>query len=174
MARQNAQLARDGSDARTTATPAAPRMRLVGWEAPAGAKGSERRQHRRHDLEPKGIPVERVDGAQDGSRRTRQSLGRIVDLSAGGVRIRTEQPDIQPDHQIRVRLELPSYAGICPFVDKSGRELQPKREWVGWMTVARVSKTGERQFDVAGQLMDMEEVDRGMLGLYLSTQPMAA
>jgi hypothetical protein len=28
--------------------------------------------------------------------------------------------------------------------------------------------------DVAGKLVDMDDLDRGMLGLYLSTQPIAA
>ena len=66
------------------------------------------------------------------------------------------------------------YAGICPFIDSSDKQLQPKREWVGWMAVARVSKIDEKNVDVAGRLVDMDEMDRGMLGLYLSTQPLAA
>ncbi len=101
-------------------------------------------------------------------------LGQIVDLSAGGVRIRTDRTDVRPDHQIRVRLELPAYAGICPFVDTTSGQPQPNREWDGWMTVARVQPLGDDQLDVAGRLVDMDEMDRGMLGLYLSTQPLAA
>jgi hypothetical protein len=132
--------------------------------------GPERRQHRRHDLDHRGIPVDRWDGTRRGS----QPFGQIVDLSAGGVRIRTSHRNIRPDNQIRVRLELPEYAGISPFIDRSGESLRPKREWVGWMTVSRVQKVDERHVDVAGRLVDMEEMDRGMLGLYLSTQPMAA
>jgi hypothetical protein len=131
---------------------------------------SERRRHRRHDLEQQGIAVDRWDGA----RRARQPFGRIVDLSAGGVRIRTAEVDIRPDNQIRVRIELPPYAGICPFVDTTGNSPEPARQWTGWMAVSRVQKIGEKQYDVAGSLVDMEELDRGMLGLYLSTQPMAA
>lgn len=131
---------------------------------------SERRQHRRHDLEQQGIAVDRWDGA----RRARQPFGRIVDLSAGGVRIRTTEADIRPDNQIRVRLELPPYAGICPFVDTTGNSPEPARQWTGWMAVSRVQRIGDKQYDVAGSLVDMEELDRGMLGLYLSTQPMAA
>lgn len=137
------------------------RMKLVG--------GAERRQFRRHDLEPQGISVDRVDPA----RRGRETLGQIVDLSASGVRIRTTS-QLMPDHQVRVRLELPAYAGICPFVDTQAAQPKPKREWTGWLTVARVQPAEGNQFDVAGRLVDMEEMDRGMLSLYLSTQPLAA
>jgi hypothetical protein len=148
------------------------------YQAKANAKfdvaiepnGAERREHRRHDMEQQGIPIDRWDG----SRRIGKEFGQIVDLSAGGVRIRTEQTTIRPDQQVRVRIELPVYAGICPFIDASNKELQPKREWVGWMAVARVNKVDEKRVDVAGRLVDMDEMDRGMLGLYLSTQPLAA
>ena len=132
--------------------------------------GAERRQHRRHDLEQQGIPIDRWDGA----RRVGQAFGQIVDLSAGGVRIRTEQTSIRADQQVRVRIELPVYAGICPFIEATDKHLAPKREWVGWMAVARVSKVDEKRVDGAGRLVDMDEMDRGMLGLYLSTQPLAA
>lgn len=131
-------------------------------------KGAERRRHRRHDMEQQAIAVERWDGSGKA-----EPLGRIVDLSAGGVRVRTRQSAIRPDNQIRVRLELPAYAGICPFIDTSASQPRPKREWVGWMAVARVEQAGE-EYEVAGSLIDMEDLDRGMLGLYLSTQPLAA
>ena len=115
------------------------------------APAEERREHRRHDLEQQGIAVERYDGSrQSGDDRF---LGRLVDISAGGVRIRTKQADVKPDHQIRVRLELPAYAGICPFVDTSGGQPQPKREWVGWMTVARVQPIGDNQFDASMRIV---------------------
>ena len=104
----------------------------------------------------------------------REVLGSIVDISAGGVRVRTRDANLRPDHQIRVRLELPAYAGISPFVDTTSNNPQPKREWVGWMTVSRVQRIGDQTFEVSGRLVDMEELDRGMLGLYLSTQPLAA
>ena len=133
-------------------------------------EGAERRVHRRHDLEQQGISIDRWDG----SRRSGKNFGQIVDLSAGGVRIRTEQTNIRADQQVRVRIELPVYAGICPFIDSSENKVQPKREWVGWMAVARVNKIDEKSVDVAGRLVDMDEMDRGMLGLYLSTQPLAA
>jgi len=131
--------------------------------------GAERRQHRRHDLEQQSLPIDRWDGA----RRVGKAFGQIVDLSAGGVRIRTEAKDIRADHQIRVRLELPEFAGISPFIDNA-EGLKPKREWVGWMAVTRVAPADDGRVDVAGKLVDMDEMDRGMLGLYLSTQPLAA
>jgi hypothetical protein len=136
----------------------------------SSAKGSERRRHRRHDLEPQGIAVERWDGA----RKKTEPFGKLVDISAGGVRIRTKQTAVRADNQIRVRLQLPTYAGICPFVDTSAGQPQPKAEWVGWMAVARVKQVTGQEYEVCGSLVDMEELDRGMLGLYLSTQPLAA
>jgi hypothetical protein len=141
-------------------------MRIAG-----DSGGSERRQFRRHDLEPQAISVERFNANRNSKREV---LGDIVDISAGGVRVRTRDAHLKPDHQIRVRLELPAYAGISPFVDTTSNEPQPKREWVGWMTVSRVQRTGDQTFEIGGRLVDMEELDRGMLGLYLSTQPLAA
>jgi hypothetical protein len=132
--------------------------------------GAERREFRRHDLEQQGLTIDRWDG----SRRSGKLLGQIVDLSAGGVRIRSERTDVRADQQVRVRIELPTYAGISPFIDRSHNAAAPKREWVGWMAVARVMKLDEKTVDVAGRLVDMDEMDRGMLGLYLSTQPLAA
>ncbi len=135
------------------------------------ANGAERREYRRHDIEQQGIAVDRWDGA----KRSPKEFGRLVDLSAGGVRIRTKQTNVKADGQIRLRLELPAYAGICPFVDTSGSAPQPTREWVGWLSVARVLPVAEKgEVEVAGRLVDMDEMDRGMLGLYLSTQPLAA
>jgi hypothetical protein len=130
----------------------------------------ERRQYRRHDLEQQSIGVDRWDG----SRRQSKVLGQLVDLSAGGVRIRTTEKNLRADHQIRVRLELPDYAGISPFIDRESETPQPRREWVGWMTVTRICHLDEKTSEVAGRLVDMDEMDRGMLGLYLSTQPLAA
>jgi hypothetical protein len=139
--------------------------------ATATAAGSrERRQHRRHDMAQQEIAVDRWDN----KRRVGQAFGQIVDLSAGGVRIRTADAGIRPDGQIRLRIELPDYAGISPFIDSSAGQLQPKREWIGWMAVTRVTRIDSGRVDIAGQLIDMDEIDRGMLGLYLSTQPLAA
>lgn len=131
---------------------------------------SERRRHRRHDLERQEILVERWDGA----RQTSQPFGKLIDISASGVKLRSKKPGVRNDNQIRVRLELPDYAGICPFIDTTSDEPRPKREWTGWMSISRVQKTTSGEYDVAGTLIDMEEMDRGMLSLYLSTQPLAA
>src|SRR5580704_10126258 len=95
---------------------------------------ADRRVHRRHDLDMQGIPVDRWDG----NRRVGKPFGQIVDLSAGGVRIRTSHKNLKADAQIRLRLELPDYAGISPFIDASGTKPEPKREWVGWMAISRV------------------------------------
>ena len=142
---------------------------LVMPRATAGVAARDRRQHRRHDLEQQGIAVERFDG-----RRGADVIGRIVDISAGGVRIRTSQRGLRADHQVRVRLELPPFAGISPFIDTATGRPEPKQEWVGWMAVCRVIQTEGGEVEVAGRLLDMEEMDRGMLSLYLSTQPLAA
>jgi hypothetical protein len=146
------------------------RMSIVRDIESDSSSESERRQHRRHDMEGQSIPVDRWDGGH----RPGKSFGKIVDISAGGVRIRTSQHNVKPDNQIRVRLELPSYAGISPFIASQGKSLTPKSEWIGWMSVARVKKVNKDEYDVAGRLVDMDEIDRGMLGLYLSTQPLAA
>ena len=129
----------------------------------------DRRRHRRHDLEGQGIVVDRWDGA----RKAGEPLGKIIDISAGGVRLRVSEA-VRADNQIRVRVDLPPFAGISAFIDTSDEQPRPKREWVGWMSVNRVQKVGDGEWDVAGTLVDMEEMDRGMLGLYLSTQPLAA
>jgi hypothetical protein len=133
--------------------------------------GKDRREHRRHDLEQRGIAVDRWDGR----RRVGKPLGQLVDISAGGVRIRTAESSVHADQQIRVRLELPAYAGISPFIASQATGLEPKQEWVGWMAVSRVIPVdGGEKVELAGRLVDMDEMDRGMLGLYLSTQPLAA
>src|SRR5450432_4326663 len=96
-----------------TSSPAKSTMKIT----PSGA---DRREFRRHDLEHQGIPIDRWDGG----RRVGKNFGKIVDISAGGVRIRTSEP-IKQDHQIRVRLDLPAYAGICPFIKADGSSLAP-------------------------------------------------
>lgn len=132
--------------------------------------GQERREHRRHDMDHRNITIDRWDGG----RRLGKPLGQVVDLSATGVRIRADgDVAIRPDSQVRVRLSLPPYAGICPFIDRTGEQSRPKMEWVGWMTVTRVVRCGEST-EIGGRLVDMDDIDRGMLGLYLSTQPLAA
>lgn len=139
-------------------------------EAEGLSRGVERRGARRHDLEHAEITVDRWEGG----RRAGTPLGRLIDLSSSGIRIRTGDSGIRQDQQIRLRLELPDYAGISPFVDTNSDIPQPKNEWVGWVAVTRVNKINDRECDVAGRLVDMDDMDRGMLGLYLSTQPLAA
>ena len=131
---------------------------------------AERREHRRHNLMLQDVAVERCGLGRD----EQEHLGMIIDLSSGGVRIRTRAGQLRPDQQVKLRLELPTYAGISPFVDASGEMMRPKTDWIGWMAVVRSVPLGDGQFEVAGRLMDMDDVDRGMLGLYLSTQPLAA
>jgi hypothetical protein len=131
---------------------------------------AERRKHRRHEMDTHGIPVDRWDGG----RRVGKPFGQIVDLSASGIRIRTQHKNLKADAQIRLRLELPDYAGISPFIDRTNRTPEGKREWVGWMAISRVVPINDNELDVAGRLVDMDEMDRGMLSLYLSTQPIAA
>ena len=137
---------------------------------PMNDVAADKREHRRYDLGGQTLMINRWDAA----RRAAQPLGSLMDLSAGGVRIRTQGSNVRPDSQIRVRIELPSYAGICPFIETAAGDAQPKTEWVGWLAVSRVNRVSEREADVAGRLVDMDEMDRGMLGLYLSTQPLAA
>ncbi len=115
------------------------------------------------------VAIDRWDPARDSGKK----LGRIVDLSAGGVKLRAKSGEVKIDSQIRVRMELPTFAGISPFVDTTGSQIQPKREWVGWLSVTRLQPIG-REVEISGRLVDMAEMDRGMLGLYLSTQPLAA
>lgn len=130
----------------------------------------DRREHRRFDLECQNLSLSRWEG----TGRPGRAFGQIVDLSAGGIRIRSNQKNLRAESQVRVHLALPDYAGISPFIDSDAEKPQPKREWVGWMAVNRVTPIGGDQLDVAGRLVDMNEMDRGMLSLYLSTQPLAA
>ena len=132
--------------------------------------GAERREHRRYDMNDKALPIDRWDG----QHRRSTELGYLMDLSAGGLRVRTADSSIRADSHIRVRLEIPAYAGVCPFVDTGHGAPRPKNEWIGWLSVNRVQKIERDQYDIAGRLVDMDEMDRGMLGLYLSTHPLAA
>ena len=129
----------------------------------------ERRAHRRHDLQQQSIPVERWDVRS----RAGTVVGHVVDMSSGGMRIRTTTP-VRADQQIRLRLKLPSYAGISPFIDTTTGAARAKNEWIGWMAVARVAKVDDKHYELGGRLIEMDDLDRGMLGLYLSTQPLAA
>ncbi|MEM6312813.1 MAG: PilZ domain-containing protein [Planctomycetota bacterium] len=143
-------------------------MQLAGGDAPMPL-GFDRRRDRRHDLIQRGVLVERWDGF----RETGSPLGELVDLSASGVLIAANANDIRPGTHLRLRLRLPQVAGISPFVDAT-EGLQPSNEWTGWMEVARVVDHGEEGSMLGGRLLDMEELDRGMLKLYLSIHPLAA
>jgi hypothetical protein len=129
----------------------------------------DRRKFRRHHMEWLNVAVERCDGPNKSGKH----FGWIADLSAGGIRIRTNSGDYRVGAQLRIKLTLPLYAGITPFVAADGSG-EGSNEWTGWMTIVRVQKTDENQWEVAGRLVDMREIDRGMLGLYLSAQPLAA
>ena len=130
----------------------------------------ERRQFRRHELAETLVVVERFDPVT----QTGTAIGEIVDLSAGGVRIRTGDPTIRPGQMLSIRLRLPSHAGITPFVRLGGEELAPACEWVGTLSALRRIERPDGSFDIGGRLLGMDEVTRGMLGLYLSIQPLAA
>jgi hypothetical protein len=131
---------------------------------------ADRRSCRRHDMDSQEIAIQRVDA------RTNDvcEFGRLVDMSAVGVRIRTKLSNIRPDQQIRVQVQLPSYAGISPFIELCGNTARPRSTWTGWLSIARVTRVGIDEFEVGGRLVDLEDLDRGMLALYLSTQPLAA
>lgn len=144
--------------------------------------GRDRRAHRRHDLLNRDIVVERLDIAREkvASRKSAtpakspaKPLGQLIDLSAGGIRLRSTDKSATVGSQIRVRIELPSFAGISPFIDHTGPAIRPKREWTGWLTVVRVREVGN-ELEIGARLEDIDELDRGMLSLYLSTQPLAA
>ena len=173
-----------------------------------GRRGSDRRRYRRHAMGSRHLAVERIDPETGDAR----PLGEIVNLSAGGIALRTTDRGVVDAGRLHVRLRLPSYAGLAPFIDdrggpgsarpaarpvggthpsvagrigsrhatRHGTRLRPTTEWVGWLDVVRVSRApsmagdAEPTYEVAGRLLDMDEIDRGMLGLYLSTQPLAA
>jgi hypothetical protein len=127
---------------------------------------AERRRYRRHDMEGRELALQRWDSV----RGTGESIGQIIDLSAGGLRFRTKKNTFHVDSHIRVRLDLPAYAGITPFFNSE----EGRTDWAGWLVVTRVQRTVEGGYEVAGRLVDMDEMNRGSLKLYLSTQPLAA
>jgi hypothetical protein len=131
--------------------------------------GFDRRRDRRHDLSLRDVIVERWDGYRNEARH----LGRLVDLSAGGVRIECEPGEFHPATHLRLRLRLPEVSGLRPFAN-AAEGLEPSNEWVGWMEVARVINLPEGRCEIGGRLLDMQDLDRGMLKLYLSVQPLAA
>lgn len=134
--------------------------------------GSDRRRHRRHSIA--------IDPARDAGRigvcfeAGSEPTGSVVDLSAGGVRILTTDDSIRPGHDVEVSLVLPPHAGIQPFIRLAGTAPEPTCEWRGTLKVLRRIEREDGCFELGGQLVDMTAVDRGMLGLYLSIQPLAA
>lgn len=131
---------------------------------------TDRREFRRHDMAGQDIEIDRLAG----DKRRGNRLGKIMDLSAGGIRILTTETHVRPEQQIRLCIDLPAYAGISPFVQQGDQNLEPTGHWVGWMLVTRVVQIDDDHTEIAGRLVDMNDCNRGMLGLYLSTQPMAA
>jgi hypothetical protein len=132
----------------------------------ARSRGAERRAHRRHSPASAGLPV--------GFGEAADSVGTIVDLSAGGCQLRTQDASIRPGDRVKVSITLPEHAGLSPFARADDGEYQPACEWQGTLHVARRGEAGNGSYSLGGQLLDMTPVDRGMLGLYLSTQPLAA
>ena len=147
------------------AAPTYPRLHRPEADGPA-----ERRRHRRHELLEPQVVVERFDPATGQG----QPLGEIGDISAGGVRVRTGDPTLKPGQTVAIRLRLPSHAGIAPFVTSAGASLKPTCEWTGHLAVLRRVERADGTIDLGGRLLGMDEAVRGMLGLYLSIQPLAA
>lgn len=128
----------------------------------------ERRQHRRHDLAEQDLPVyATIDGTPADT-----AMGQLKDISAGGMRFVTRSASVRPNSRLAVQLSLPNYAGIRPFIDRENESAVT--EWAGYLSVTRVIKLPDGGYEIAGRLLDMSEGERGLLGLYLSTQPLAA
>jgi hypothetical protein len=130
---------------------------------------ADRRRHRRVDVEHLGYTVERIEGL----KIQPQTFGRLVNLSAGGMLIKCAEASVKVGSQIRVRMTLPAYAGISPFVSSDGSGTGSET-WIGWISIVRIARNDDGSVNVAARISDMREIDRGMLGLYLSAQPLAA
>lgn len=134
----------------------------------------ERRRFRRQDMEALHVRIEHVQTKAGTDELTLvDTLGQLMDLSPGGMRIRTSATKLTAGTQLRVRLQLPAYAGISPFVSGDGSN-RGTNEWTGRIQVLRVYRIAEDKWDIACQALDMREIDRGMLTLYLSAHPLAA
>lgn len=154
--------------------PAHPAIACIRPHVPAARMGgrpvAERRRHRRHELSEPMILAERLDPAKQAA----EPLGLILDLSAGGVRLRAADPTLRPGAVVDIRLRLPDHAGISPFVCQQRGELQPTREWIGQLAIQWRIEADDGHFELGGRLIGLEDANRGMFGLYLSTQPLAA
>ena len=128
----------------------------------------ERRKHRRHDLSDQDLSVYAVNDGLPADT----ALGKLLDLSSGGMKFCTKSNAIRPNSRIAVQFSLPTYAGIRAFVDHETEGYTT--DWNGFMTVTRVIRQPDGSFEIAGRLMDLSDGERGLLGLYLSTQPLAA
>ena len=128
----------------------------------------ERRKHRRHDLSDQDLPIYAVNDGQPADT----ALGKLLDISSGGMKFQTRSGAIRPNSRIGVQFSLPSFGGVRAFVDHETEGFTT--DWTGFMTVTRVIRQSDGSFEVAGQLMDLSDGERGLLGLYLSTQPLAA
>ncbi|MGF1634868.1 MAG: PilZ domain-containing protein [Phycisphaerae bacterium] len=138
---------------------AGPQMRLT--------LDSERRRWKRKDIAWRDLEIDRM---VPGTLKS-ESLGRIVDMSAGGIKVHVSQ-HIPIGTQIYVRLRLPAFAGISPFLAEGA--LRPASQWVGYVHVARITRDENGQFEAGLEMLDLDDRNRGMLGLYLSTMPAAA
>ncbi len=132
----------------------------------ANPRDADRRRHRRHHTAFPAIaaPVAATEAV----------LGEILDLSSGGLRLVTRDASAKPGDVTEVRLTLPPHAGIQPFIRLADDQPEPSCAWQGRFEVARRVDRGDGTFELGGKFCDMTPVDRGMLGLYLSTQPLAA
>jgi hypothetical protein len=129
----------------------------------------ERRRFRRQDMQGLNVEI-----AQIGPKAEMiDTVGQLMDLSPGGMRIRTTATDLVAGAQLKVRVELPAYAGISPFVTADGTG-KGTNVWTGKIQVTRVFRIAEDKWDIACQTLDMRDIDRGMLTLYLSAHPLAA
>jgi hypothetical protein len=129
----------------------------------------ERRRHRRH------APVTSTATAPGAIR---SDLGSIVDLSVSGLRLVTQDPSLKPGTSVDIRLRLPEHAGVRPFAGNAdqdgGLRLRPADEWAGQLLIRRRIDREDGTFEIGGELTGISAIDRGMLGLYLSIQPVAA
>ena len=156
--------------------PADHEARHAGPRLAAGSpQGQDRRRHRRHELaSPASTSTTEGVTLRIAVDEHTETVGSVVDLSAGGIRVRVGDGSVQPGESFHVRLSLPPHAGIRPFVRLAGSEPQPSCDWEGRLEVARRIERADGSFELGGRLIDMTPVDRGMLGLYLSIHPLAA
>lgn len=141
---------------------------------PARARlGQERRQTHRHELYPS-APSEpiSIEFAASGVAQG-PVIGELLDLSASGYRIETRDATLSPGSDVSVRLRLPTSLGINPFFTAGDRG-EPTNEALVKLTVLRRFEREPGVYEIGGTIDGLDENQRGMLRLYLSTQPLAA